>query len=118
MPQFVILLHEVPAGVARPTHWDLMLEEGGVLRTWALAEEPRLLVRIAAEQLPDHRLAYLSYEGEVSEGRGRVTRWDEGEYVPGPDADGRLAVVLGGKRLACVATWDGAEWEFGGIQTS
>src|SRR5882724_3306447 len=65
MPRFVILRHETPPGFARPAHWDFMLECGGVLRTWEMA---------------DHRLAYLEYEGEVPGGRGTVSRWDEGRY--------------------------------------
>jgi hypothetical protein len=44
MPRYVILWHELPetheVGAARESHWDLMLEWGDVLRTWALASEP------------------------------------------------------------------------------
>ena len=61
-----------------------MLEQDGVLRTWALAEEPAAQAEIAAEALGDHRLDYLEYEGPVSGDRGSVSRWDEGEYeMPG-----------------------------------
>jgi hypothetical protein len=86
MPRFVILRHETPPGFARPTHWDFMLECGGALRTWALGEAPSPGCEIVAEELPDHRLTYLDYEGEVSCGRGIVTRWDAGTYeiVGGP----------------------------------
>src|SRR5947207_3846041 len=80
MPRFVILRHETPPGFARPAHWDFMLECDGVLRTWALAEVPSPGCEIAAEELADHRLAYLEYEGEMSGGRGTVSRWDEGRY--------------------------------------
>jgi hypothetical protein len=103
MPRFVILLHELPAGADRRTHWDLMLEADGVLRTWALAEEPALGRSIAAEPLADHRLAYLTYEGEVSGNRGRVTRWDSGEYEVLAEAADRLEIRLAGGRLAGVA---------------
>jgi hypothetical protein len=80
MPRFVVLRHVTPPGHDRPTHGDFMLECGGALRTWALAEPPSPGRTIAAEELPDHRLAYLDYEGEVSGGRGSVTRWDAGTY--------------------------------------
>jgi hypothetical protein len=61
-------------------HWDLMLESGDVLHTWALAAEPAPNLPIAAEQLPDHRLIYLDYEGPISGNRGTVTRWDAGRF--------------------------------------
>ena len=59
-------------------HWDLMLEQNGVLRTWRLHREPDAAGPIVAEPLPDHRLAYLDYEGEVSGGRGHVARVEAG----------------------------------------
>ena len=48
MPRFVILLHECPLDFERPTHFDLMLEDGDTLRTWALESEPRAGEAIAA----------------------------------------------------------------------
>lgn len=59
-----------------------MLQQAEVLRTWSLGRPPLPPTCMEAEALPDHRLAYLQYEGPVSGGRGRVTRWDEGAYVP------------------------------------
>ena len=40
MPRYVILRHEMPADSPRPAHWDLMLETGTVLATWALDALP------------------------------------------------------------------------------
>ncbi len=80
MPRFVILHHETPPGYDRPPHWDLMLKSDRALRTWALAEPPCAGRLIAAEELADHRLAYLDYQGDVSGGRGSVVRWDGGTY--------------------------------------
>ena len=79
MPRFVVLRHELPPDSPRGSHYDLMLEAGGVLQTWACEKLPRLGQTVAAERLPDHRLAYLDYEGPVS-GRGDVTRVLSGEY--------------------------------------
>lgn len=76
MGRFVVLEHDSPRG----RHWDLMLENGQVLATWALAEPPDAGHAIAAQPLPDHRPAYLDYEGPISGNRGHVTRWDRGEY--------------------------------------
>jgi hypothetical protein len=100
MPRFVILLHELPAAAERGTHWDLMLEQGDALRTWALPCEPSAGLVCQADGLPDHRLAYLTYQGPVSGDRGRVTRWDEGLYTLDSERDGGLSVTLEGRRFA------------------
>jgi len=65
-------------------HWDLMFERGGVLATW---RSPCPLSEISAapvaiEQIGEHRLAYLTYEGPVSGDRGRVQIDERGEYLP------------------------------------
>jgi hypothetical protein len=104
MPRFVILRHETPPGHARGLHWDLMLEAGGVLRTWALAEEPQPGKSIAAELLPDHRLDYLDYEGAVSGDRGNVTRWDAGEFQTLVESASRLAISITGARIRGTAS--------------
>ena len=80
MPRFVILRHEGRDPEQPSVHWDLMLESGGILRTWALAALPAAGEPITAEQLPDHRLHYLDYEGPLSGNRGSVTRWDHGSF--------------------------------------
>jgi hypothetical protein len=99
MPRFVVLRHEFPVDHPRATHWDLMLEWGTKLRTWALAEEPFSDVETEAEPLADHRLEYLDYEGPVSGNRGSVVRWDSGEYRLQASDDGLVDAVLAGKRL-------------------
>jgi hypothetical protein len=76
MPHFVILEHDHPDGL----HYDFMLEIGASLKTWSLAEPPESGVEQSAELLPNHRLAYLDYEGPVSGGRGTVKQWDRGTY--------------------------------------
>ena len=99
MPRFVILRHEVPPGRNRPSHWDLMLEAEGVLQTWALASEPGYDVGIWGQALPDHRLAYLDYEGPVSGDRGTVARWDAGSFAWLQREPDVLAFLLDGERL-------------------
>jgi hypothetical protein len=101
MPRFVILHHQMPPDSDRRSHWDLMLESGLVLRTWAFAEEPRQESTIAADALPDHRLAYLEYEGPVSDNRGFVRHWDGGEYRAIRFEENRVEVTLHGRRLTC-----------------
>jgi hypothetical protein len=80
MPRFVILRHDMPLGSPRASHLDLMLEQDGVLRTWACDALPQADSPTLADPLPDHRLGYLTYEGEVSGDRGAVTRVAAGEY--------------------------------------
>ncbi|MBL9080521.1 MAG: hypothetical protein JNK76_01880 [Planctomycetales bacterium] len=102
MPRFVILRHELPSDHPRPSHWDFMLEADGVLRTWALENQPDAAEPQTAEALPDHRIAYLEIEGEVSGGRGFVTRWDEGtfQWLEEPAASAsELGVRIEGRRL-------------------
>jgi hypothetical protein len=100
MPRFVLLYHDCPPGYARPSHWDLMLESGDGLETWALARLPRswqaahvrtlsafancaaisVSDTVTAEHLAKHRLAFLDYEGPVSGGRGNVVRVASGTF--------------------------------------
>ena len=83
--RFVLLRHEMPSNAARGSHWDLMLENQGVLLTWELPKLPPGPLPASFEQLgirrlPDHRIDYLEYEGPVSDGRGTVQRVDNGIY--------------------------------------
>ena len=99
MPRFVILRHDPGENSTHPRHWDLMLEVAGVLRTWALSGEPRAGELIPARQLPNHRLAYLDYEGEISGGRGTVVRCDAGTFAVISESAAGLVVGLAGNRL-------------------
>jgi hypothetical protein len=95
MPRFVVLEHDSPHG----RHWDFMLEVGQSLATWALAQPPDAPAPIAAKSLPDHRLAYLDYEGPISGGRGSVARWDQGIYQFESQGQDQIQVSLNGQRL-------------------
>jgi hypothetical protein len=108
MPRFVILEHDHPE-----LHWDFMLEDHGVLRTWRLAAPPVLGQSCAAQRLPDHRLVYLDYEGPVSGHRGQVRRWERGSYDWLRDSAENLSVRLVGERLRGVmklTQHSGEEW--------
>ena len=105
MPRFVLLFHECPPSLGKPSHWDLMLEREGVLLTWNLPALPAAwggeaagFVEIAATRIADHRLAYLDYEGPISGDRGAVTRIDRGEYEAVEQTDDNIRVRLRGER--------------------
>lgn len=78
--RFVLLRHEMPADLGRPSHWDLLLERDDACWTWALESLPAGLAAGAgpnsawATRLADHRPHYLDYEGPVSGGRGIVAQ--------------------------------------------
>lgn len=94
MPRFAILEHHYQG-----VHWDFMLEQGRRLRTWRLATPPGEAETIEATPLPDHRLVYLDYEGEVSGGRGHVHRWDWGEFDWVREDASAVEVTLSGRRV-------------------
>jgi hypothetical protein len=56
------------------------------------------------QAIGDHRIAYLEYEGPISNDRGQVARWDEGTYTLLTRTEDELAVELVGARMACVVT--------------
>src|SRR5262249_60311740 len=89
MRRFVVLIHNHPA-----LHWDLMLEKQAALRTWRLARPPDAAGSIHAEELPDHRQAYLDYEGPVSGDRGAVRRLARGEFTGVEESGTRRVVTL------------------------
>lgn len=93
MPRYVILEHDHPL-----LHWDFMVEAGAVLRAWRLARPPAPGACIEAEALGDHRRAYLDYEGPVSGNRGRVLRWDHGDFALVEETENRLVLDLNGGR--------------------
>lgn len=116
MSRFVILIHDHPF-----LHWDLLLENGSVCRTWRLLTIPDPTQPcIAAEELQDHRLHYLDYEGPISGQRGTVTRWDAGslEWIENrPDV---CEVLLSGSRWpgrVLLTRLEGNNWQFVRIST-
>ncbi len=102
--RFVVQHH-----LARRNHYDLRLEWGGVLLSWAVPKGPsyhtkdkRLAVMVEA-----HPLDYRNFEGVIPKGEyggGTVMLWDEGFWEPYGNVDegiakGELKFLLKGRRL-------------------
>ena len=100
MPRFVILRHELPPSQDRISHFDFMLEMGSVLRTWSHLEMPAEGTTIRFDALPDHRLAYLEYEGPVSDNRGSVKQVEAGNYETVEESETQLRYRLKGRLLS------------------
>ncbi len=97
---FVVQLHDATA-----LHYDLRIQIGGVLRSWAVPRGPSLdpAARRLAVPVEDHTLDAGDFEG-VHEGQrrgtGAVIIWDEGPADIVRDEPGHLVVTLHGSKLA------------------
>ena len=90
---------------ARRLHFDLRIEQDGVLRSWALpkgAPLERGEKRLAVE-VEDHPLEYGSFEGNIPKseyGGGTVMLWDVGLWqADGHNDDNQLDFKLTGTKL-------------------
>jgi bifunctional non-homologous end joining protein LigD len=106
-PRFVVHEHR-----ATRLHYDVRLELGGVLRSWAVPKGPSMdpADRRLAVAVPDHPLDYADFEGVIpagSYGAGPVVVWDRGTWEADPAEGpaesqlrrGTLAFVLHGEKL-------------------
>lgn len=98
--QYVMHMH-----AASHDHFDLRLEQDGVLRSWALPKGPSLAPgekRLAVE-VEDHPLDYGAFEGVIPQGEyggGTVMLWDRGFWksLKNPTKD-RIDFELHGEKL-------------------
>jgi DNA ligase D-like protein (predicted 3'-phosphoesterase) len=99
---FVVQEH---AATAR--HFDLRLEVGGVMRSWAIPKGPSMdpAVKRLAVEVGDHALAHNTFEGKLD--AGGVIVWDRGTYEQGgrvawPEAldRGHAVFVIHGDKLS------------------
>jgi DNA ligase D-like protein (predicted 3'-phosphoesterase) len=113
--RFVVHRHD-----ALRLHWDLRLERGGILKSWAVPKEPPEApgVRRLAIEVEDHDLDYVDFQGTIPEGEygaGEVRIWDSGTYEVLSEHDGRLKLRFSGARLRgeyVLVPLEGKNWLF------
>jgi hypothetical protein len=117
----VLLKHELPDG---SSHFDWLLERAGHpdlgLVTFRVQVRPdeNTASHFEAVRLADHRREYLTYEGPISGGRGRVIRLASGACAM-DETPGRLSIRFRfGSQWREVEgkTLDADRWEFRDIR--
>jgi bifunctional non-homologous end joining protein LigD len=103
--RFVVQKH-----AASRLHYDLRLELGGTLKSWAVPKgfPLRKGEKHLAVEVEDHPLSYIDFEGPIPQGEyggGTVMVWDKGCYEPEVKTplkslkEGKLHFTLQGKKL-------------------
>src|SRR6478735_5553125 len=98
--RFVVHKHHATAD-----HYDLRLQVGDVLKSWAVPRGPSLNPadkRLAVET-EDHPLEYIDFEGVIPEGEyggGPMIVWDTGTWAPMDDVEKSLRTGAFKFRLA------------------
>jgi bifunctional non-homologous end joining protein LigD len=98
------LIYVIQEHHARQLHWDLRLENGGVLKSWAVPKgiPETSNVRHLAVETEDHPYEYASFEGEIPKGQygaGTVKIWDKGHYEVKLWERDKIEFTLHGQRL-------------------
>ena len=101
---FVVQKH-----AARRMHYDLRLQFGDALRSWAVPNGPSLdpKVRRLAVRVEDHPLEYVDFEAQIPKGQygaGGMIVWDRGTWIPMEDPEagyrkGSIKFRLAGEKL-------------------
>jgi bifunctional non-homologous end joining protein LigD len=99
-------LYVIQKHAASRLHYDLRLELGGTLKSWAVPKGPPLEPRETrlAMQTEDHPMEYANFEGIIPKaeyGGGTVMVWDIGSYelIDGNYWKGKLHIFINGVKL-------------------
>jgi DNA ligase D-like protein (predicted 3'-phosphoesterase) len=100
MSRFIVQVHDATA-----LHFDVRIQDGEVLRSWAVPKGPSLDPRVRRLAVPvaDHALSAGDFEGVhegQSRGSGAVIIWDEGDAEIVRDEPGHLSFILHGRKLS------------------
>ncbi len=98
-PVYVIQQHD-----ATRLHYDLRLEEKGVLKSWALPKNPQEAEKrkLLAIETEDHPIEYANFEGSIPEGNygaGTVKIWDRGKCKIISRRPEKIIVEIKGEKL-------------------
>lgn len=109
------LRYVIQKHAASNLHFDLRLEMGGVMKSWALPKGPSLdpSVKRLAMEVEDHPIEYNAFEGTIPEGQyggGTVMLWDVGTYGPEhpDDGDPEAAIRAGYEKGDLKIVFEGA----------
>jgi bifunctional non-homologous end joining protein LigD len=101
---FVVQKH-----AARRLHYDLRLQFGDTLKSWAVPNGPSLdpKARRLAVHVEDHPLEYVDFEAQIPKGQygaGGMIVWDRGTWIPMEDPEegyrkGSFKFRLDGEKL-------------------
>ncbi len=99
------LVYAIQKHEASHLHFDLRLEEEGVLKSWAIPKLPPMEegTRRLAVETEDHPLGYEDFEGIIPEGEygaGRVETWDKGTYIQLESGPAKRVIEVRGDKLS------------------
>jgi bifunctional non-homologous end joining protein LigD len=111
---FVIQKH-----AASHLHYDVRLEIGGTLASWAVPKGPQSSTRIKRLAIPteDHPIAYAHFEGVIPEGNygaGTVMIWDIGTYTNIKKHNGKLVPIKKCLRMGTIEVFLEGKKLYGG----
>lgn len=98
------LIYVIQRHQASRLHFDLRLQRGSILKSWAIPKTPPEKTgdkRLAVET-EDHPLDYAGFKGTIPQGQygaGTVEIWDQGTYEPLDWKSSKIVIDIHGRKL-------------------